>query len=629
MDFQQHRPSRRYQFHFAANQSSAVAGRKLRRYRQQCLWLGVSSNAVLTVNQPPPGVPFIAGFSPLMAYPGATLTLTGTNFSSVASNNTVYFGAVQAAVLSSSVTNLVVTVPVGATFSPITETVGGLSAYANAPFLPTFFSSGTFTNTSLGPQIVLPAGSGPNKVVIADLDGDGKPDLIVGNDYGNTISLYRNISTNGFLTSASFAPPVTLTTPSGSYSPFGLVVADVDGDGKLDIIISDFSQPLVSVYRNTCTPGNLSSNGFPTRVDFATGAGPQGVEVRDLDGDGKPDLLVANTGDGTVSIFRNTSVMGSLSTDSFAPRVDLPTGAGCDHVAVADLDGDGKPDIVTANSSVSTLSVLRNLSAPGSLTVSSFAAAVNLPVLSDPVQLAIGDLDGDGKPDITVAFYLPQTTVSVLRNVGTAGSLDTNWFAPRIDFPLGGRGHTPALADLDGSGKPDLAVVTELNSLLSIFRNVSTPGGFTSSSLAPRIDFATGYNAWGVAIGDLDGDGRPDIVFANSYANTISIYQNQVPFGGPPVISVPPQDEAVIIGSNAVFSVTASGSQPLAYQWFFNGTNLPDATNNPLVLSNVVVSQSGFIPLLSAIPMERLSVPTPHLPCYLWLLSASPKINPS
>ena len=553
----------------------------------------ISSNAVLTVNQPPPGVPLIVGFSPAMAYPETAVTLTGTNFSSIAASNTVYFGAVQAAVVSASVTNLVVTVPPGATYSPITETVGGLTAYANAPFLPSFFSGDIFTNTSLGPQIVIPAGSGPNKVVIADLDGDGKPELIVANDYGNTISLYRNSSANGVLTANSFASPVTLVTPPGSYSPYGLVVADVDGDGKPDIIVTDYSQSLVSIYQNTCTPGNISASSFATRVDIATGKSPQGVAVRDLDGDGKPDLLVANTGDGTVSIFQNTGTVGSLTTNSFASRVDIPTGAGCDDVAVADLDGDGLPDIVTANSGAKTLSLLRNIGTTGSLTTNSFAPAVNLSVPSQPVQLAIGDLDGDGLPDIIVAFYLPQGAVSVLRNISSVGSLTTNSFEPHIDFALGGRGHTPALADLDGSGKPDLAVVTELSSLLSIFRNVSTPGSFASDSLAPRMDFATGYNAWGMAIGDLDGDGRPDIVFANSYNNTISIYQNQVPFGGPPVINVQPQDEAVVLGSSAVLSVTATGSQLLAYQWQFNGTNLPDATNNPLVLSNVVAGESG------------------------------------
>jgi len=207
--------------------------------------VAVSSNAVLTVNQSPPGVPFMAGFTPTIARPGATVTITGTNFSSTLGSNIVFFGAVQATVVSASATNLVVTVPSGATFGPITETVGGLTAYANTPFVPTFISSGVFTNNSLGPQIVLPSGNGPNKVMIADMDGDGKPDLVVSDDYGNAISIYRNIGTNGMLSAASFAPPVTLVTPSGGYSPWGLAVADVDGDGKPDIIVTDYSQPLV------------------------------------------------------------------------------------------------------------------------------------------------------------------------------------------------------------------------------------------------------------------------------------------------------------------------------------------------------------------------------------------------
>src|SRR5208337_2004530 len=131
--------------------------------------------------------------------------------------------------------------------------------------------------------------------------------------------------------------------------PMGLAVADVDGDGKLDIIVSDYDESIVSVYRNTCTPGNISSNSFATRVDFATGAQPQGIAVADIDGDGRPDLLVANSGDGTVSILRNTCVMGSLTTNSFVPKVDIVTGSGCESVAAADLEGDGKLDVVVVD----------------------------------------------------------------------------------------------------------------------------------------------------------------------------------------------------------------------------------------------------------------------------------------
>ena len=549
----------------------------------------LSSNATLTVNPLPP-VPVITSFSPPSGSAGTVVNISGLNFDPTAGNNTVYFGAVQATVMAASETNLVVTVPVGATYAPITETVNGLTAYANQSFMPTFSGDGSgISASSFAPRQDLAAANGPYRVIIADLDGDGKPDLVVVNGAGNSISLYRNISTNGTLTVGSFSPRVDLATPSG---PFLLTVADVDGDGKLDIIVSDYNGSLVSVYRNTSTPGDLSSNSFALRVDFGTGARPQGVEVRDLDGDGRPDLLVANSGDGTVSILRNTGGTGSLTTNSFALKVDIATGSGCDSVAVGDLDGDGKPDVVAVNSGNNTLSLLRNISAPGSITTNSFAAKVDIGVMSGPLQVAVGDLDGDGKPDLTVTFYLPQT-VSVFRNTGIVGDLTTNSFAPEVDFPLGGRGHTPAIADLDGDGKPDLAVVTELDSLLSLYRNVSTPGSFTNSSLAGRVDLSTGVNAWGVAVGDLDGDGRPDIVFANQTGNTLSIYQNIVPFGGPPVITFQPTNQTVTMGDTASFSVGASGALPLSYQWSFNTTNLVGATNATLTLTNVQFAQAG------------------------------------
>jgi subtilase family serine protease len=548
----------------------------------------LSSNATLTVNLPSTGVPVITAFSPQSGVTGAVVTISGLNFSAVPGNNIVYFGAVQATVATASATNLTVTVPVSATFAPISETVNGLTAYATRPFLPTFFGNGSgISSASFAPSQNLAAGIGPVKVVLADLDGDGKPDLVVANTFGHNVSIYRNISTNGApLTAASFAPPVTLTTPSGTQSPYYLAVADVDGDGKLDIIATDYGDNLVSVYRNTSTPGSLT---FSPRVDFATGTTPIGVEVRDIDGDGKPDLVVANSGAGTISVLRNTGVTGSLTTNSFAPKVDFATGSGCSSVAVGDLDGDGQPDVVTANSGSSTVSLLRNLSSPGSI---AFAPAVDFGTLNYPLHVALVDLDGDGKLDVVVAGYFAQA-MSVFRNTSTVGSLS---LAPRIDFTLGGRGHSTAIGDLEGDGKPDLAAVTEINSLLSVFSNVSTPGSFTNSSLAARVDFATGNNPWGVAVGDLDGDGRPDIVLGNQNDGTLSIYQNQVPFGLPPAITTQPTNVTVVVSNTASFSVAATGSLPLFYQWSFNGTNNPivGATNATLTLSDVQLTNAGI-----------------------------------
>src|SRR5206468_6811318 len=127
--------------------------------------------------------------------------------------------------------------------------------------------------------------------------------------------------------------------------------------------------------------------------------------------------------------------------------------------------------------------------------------------------------------------------------------------------------------------------VTEIPSHLSICQNLATPGAFTSSSLGTRVDYASGYNAWGVAVCDLDGDGRPDTVFANSYDNTLSVYRTVT--ATPPTITSQPTSQVVTQGSSAAFSVSATGASPLSYLWLFNATPINDATNKTLTLTNV------------------------------------------
>jgi hypothetical protein len=540
---------------------------------------------------PTAGVPIISGFIPASGTNGSVVTIIGTNFSTTAASNIVYFGAVQATVSTSSSTSLTVVVPVGATYAPISVTTGGLTAWSSKPFMPTFIGAGSgISATNFGPVQDLPTLNGPNQTVIADIDGDGKPDLIVVDDYNNAISIYRNIGTNGILTTASFAPPVVLPTTSRSYSPYGIAVADLDGDGKLDIIVTENGNNLVSVYKNNCTPGQIATNLFGPRLDFPTGSQPQRMAVADLDGDGKPDLIVANTGDGTISILQNISEGGTIN---FAPKVDITTGASCDAVAVGDLSGDGKPDIAAVNTD-GTLSVLQNvISAPGTITSNSFAPQISLPIPSGGVDVAIVDIDGDGRPDLAVAAYLPPL-FSIIQNLSSGGDLTANSFGQRIDYPLDGRGHTISIGDLDGDGKPDLVVDTELNSTISIFHNESTPGILTNSSLSGPIELATGWNAWGSSVGDLDGDGRPDIIFANTYDNNISIYQNLAPFGmAAPFITTQPASQVVNEGGTASICVTVSGSAPFNYQWKFNQANIPGATNAMLTLTNVHPYQAG------------------------------------
>ena len=102
-----------------------------------------------------------------------------------------------------------------------------------------------------------------------------------------------------------------------------------------------------------------------------------------------------------------------------------------------------------------------------------------------------------------------------------------------------------------------------------MFQIKSMPGSFTAGSLAARVDFATGWNAWGVAVGDLDGDGRADIVFANSYDNNLTLYRNTVPFGGPPFVWHPASQSAT--GKQHNIYRDCRWPNPLNYQWRYNG----------------------------------------------------------
>jgi hypothetical protein len=489
---------------------------------------------------PPTGVPVIQSFAPESGTNGAVVVISGNSFSPTASSNVVFFGAVRATVLNATTTTLTVAVPPGATFGPITVAVNGLMAYSMAAFQPTFAGSGAAIDASIfAPGVNLAAPAGPIQVALADFDGDGTPDLAVASAYAHTVSIYQNIGSNSPLSAASFGAPIVLPVGSDTDDPLFVVAADVDGDGKPDLVIPNRIANQVVIYRNISAGGTLTSNSFAPAIGFEAGVDPRKVAVQDLDGDGRPDIVVANYANNTLSILRNIGTAGTLASNSFSASFQLALASGPDVVAIGDLDGDGKPDLAVGNGAV--LSLFRNVSAPGGLDASSFASRVDLPVPDGAIGLVVGDLDGDGRPDLLLGSYLGET-MSIYQNLATPGSLTEASFASRLDFVPGGRFHVACFGDLNGDAKPEVAIVTELPSHLSVFQNQSTPGNLTTNSLGARVDFASGWNAWGVAVGDLDGDGRPDVVFGNAYDATLTLYRNVSPFM---TVDAPPQISSV------------------------------------------------------------------------------------
>ena len=241
-------------------------------------------------------VPVINSFTPASGPIGTIVTIIGNNFNSTPSNNIVFFGAVRATVNSASTGSLVVVVPAGASFQPITVTVSGLTGYALRPFLVTFLGGeNLLLPTSFSTKNDYPAGANTSSITSADFDSDGKADIAAVNDAENTLSIFRNVSTT-----AAIIMDIKIDFTTGT-KPFAVTYGDLDGDGKQDLAVVNGSSNTVSLFRNTSTgTGNIS---FASRIDLATGTTPVQLLIRDFNSDGKPDLAIVSRT--ILSIFKN------------------------------------------------------------------------------------------------------------------------------------------------------------------------------------------------------------------------------------------------------------------------------------------------------------------------------------
>ncbi|MBL7859709.1 MAG: VCBS repeat-containing protein [Cyclobacteriaceae bacterium] len=505
-------------------------------------------------------IPTITSFSPTSAASGASLTITGTNFSATPANNTVYFGGAKATVTGATATTLTVTVPVGATHRPISVTINSLTAYSPQSFKPTFSGSGTIDATTLAAKVDFTTGTFPDYVSLADADIDGKSDILVSNGNSATFSALRNVSTSGSIIASSFSTKVDFTT---AVSPNSVEYGDLDGDGKLDMVVANATSNSISLYRNVSTPGAITTGSFAAKVDFSTSlSNPRNLAIRDFDGDGKPDIAVSNGNSANAVVFRNTTSVGAFTSGSLAIPVSFTAGTSPSGIASGDVDGDGKADLIISNSSSNTISVFRNTSVSGTI---SFAAKVDFTTGTGPHNLAVADIDGDGKEDIIVPNSTAGT-VSVIRNNSTVGTIS---LAAKVDFTAGSNTIGIAVGDLNGDGKLDVISSNTLSNNISVFRNTATSGSITTGSLAAKVDFTTGIApSYGIAVGDLDGDGKPDIVVPNSgtSANTVSVFRNNSSSTATEPTAQPTGFISSAITSNSfTVSFTAAAGPPTGY----------------------------------------------------------------
>jgi gliding motility-associated-like protein len=475
-------------------------------------------------------VPTISGFSPLSAYVNDTVTISGTNFSSIAANNTVRIGRIRATIVSATTTQIKAIVPFGAVNERIFVTVSGRTCISVANFLQKHLRcSDTLSTSSLSSAVAFATGTNPQNIKAADIDGDGKSDLLLGNMTSSTLSVLRNTSTNGVINSSTFASKVDITTGASSRL---ISIVDFDGDGKLDVAVPSYNANMVSILRNTSTPGTIS---FAAKVDFNLPGQGFNSAVADFNMDGKPDLVVTTIFANKITVFPNTSTIGTIS---FGTSFDFTTGASVTSVDAGDINLDGKPEILVANAGSNTISVYRNVHTTGSLISTSFAAKFDIAV-TNPVAVKAVDFDGDGTLDIGVTNGTGPHYFSVLRNLYTTGALNASSFATKVDVATGAGPQFFSTGDINGDGKVDIVTPNSQADNLSLIRNKSVPGTLLFSA---HVVFSTGLLPTGSEIVDIDNDAMPDVAICSQNSSQATVFRN-----------IPPAPPAINLGADSTF----------------------------------------------------------------------------
>jgi serine/threonine protein kinase/uncharacterized protein (DUF2141 family) len=395
-----------------------------------------------------------------------------------------------------------------------------------------------------------PAGLYPCDVAAGDFNGDGKLDLDVANMQSHTVSVLLGNGDGTF--------QKAIVSPVGKWFASAVTAADVNGDGKLDLVVVDRGSHQVSVLLGK------GDGTFQTPRQYDVGRSPGAVAVADINGDGKLDLVVPNVGS------QDVSVLLGKGDGTFQPAVSVPVGKDCYFVAVSDFNRDGKLDLVVAHGPSDTVSVLFG-NGDGS-----FQQPVSYPlgVRMMARALAVADLNGDGQPDLAVvnsggtavvllgkadgtfhpaahypahpppASLVPEPYFLVIGDFNGDGKLDLalcNYQSAEVClllgkgdgtfqagqwYPVGSSPGSLAAGDFNGDGALDLAVTSYNGNKVSVLLNRSSAAA--RSIFGPAVHYPAGTFPRALAVADFNHDGRPDLAVVNGTADTVSVL-----LGGP------------------------------------------------------------------------------------------------
>lgn len=341
----------------------------------------------------------------------------------------------------------------------------------------------------------------PRSVTMADIDQDGLLDAVTTGYVGQIVRVYFN-GNDGQSWSAHTFDDVF----EGAEQ---VIAADLDGDGDLDLSACGRNGQTVAWWPNET---NHRSALFPEKRSATTGfSQPWSVDTADFDGDGDPDLVAAASGSDTVEWFENSIFEGR--DDAWVGTVIDSDFDSVAAVRVADIDGDGDPDVVGAAMNEDAVTWWEN-SAGNGTTWLERPIAINF---DGAFGIDVTDMDADGDLDVVGAALFADT---VMWWENTAGD-GTAWTARTVEAVLDGA-VSVATADLDGDGDVDIATAGSQSDTFEWFENLD--GSATSwarHAIASNFDYAHA-----VAVGDLDGDGDPDLVGASAWSDDLLWWEN-------------------------------------------------------------------------------------------------------
>ena len=344
-------------------------------------------------------------------------------------------------------------------------------------------------------RVVIPTGHHPGSIAVADVNHDGKPDIIVANTEDETVSVLLGDG-KGHFTPAPGSPFACGKAPND------IAVADMNGDGNFDLIIANTGTPYITILLGDSKGGFAPSPHSP----FTTESYPHvhGVVAADFMGNGKPAVITDSWGNDQILM-----IPGDGHGNLIPPGKLFNTGKRpYERLRSADFNGDGKPDVVTTDLESNAVTILLGDGKGGLIEAagSPFAAG------DAPWSVAIGDINGDGKLDLAILPYEPDVRepkdvgVTVLLGDGNGG------FAKMRGSPFsleGCRGpDSVAIGDVNGDGLTDIVVSCAQNHRVMVYLGTKG-GGFQISTL----DVQTGWS--GLAVADVLGDGKKEIIVSN------------------------------------------------------------------------------------------------------------------